>query len=141
MTIEGIKNYVTENFEKINIIEKDGSLFFMSYDNDKFPFSTIVTADDAYDNASNLNREGYYRLNIGVGKGIFEDLFESLPQKKGFKAYIDTNIDFTEEDKIFPHPVYGAMYWISVINPSEKTFESLKDYMHAAFDKVKKQVQ
>jgi Family of unknown function (DUF6194) len=138
MTIEKIKNYITENFEKVNVIEKDGSIFFMYDGNDKFPFATIVTADDAYDYASNLNRDGYYRLNIGVDKRTFEALFKNLPKKKGFKAYLDSGIDFTEEDKIMPHPVYGSMYWISIINPTSNSFESLKEYLALSFNKISK---
>jgi hypothetical protein len=138
MTIEEIKNYIIENFEKVRVFEKDGSYFFIYDTNDKFPFATIVTADDDYDNASNLNREGLYRLNIGIDKRIFEVLFKNLPRKTGFKAYMDSGIDFTEVDKVFPHPVYGAMYWISVINPSDDTFQSLKEYLALSFSKVSK---
>jgi hypothetical protein len=51
---------------------------FFSYDPDRnlppqrrFPFATIVTKDyGEFDNASNLNRPGVFRLNIGVSKGF-----------------------------------------------------------------------
>ncbi|WP_394333663.1 hypothetical protein [Chitinophaga niabensis] len=28
------------------------------------------------------------------------------------------------------------MYWICVVSPSEKTFESLKEYLHIAYNKI-----
>lgn len=42
----------------------------------QFPFATLVTKDyDEFDNASNLNRPGVFRLNIGVGTDVYESLF------------------------------------------------------------------
>jgi predicted DNA-binding protein (MmcQ/YjbR family) len=34
--------------------------------------------------------------------------------------------DFSKLDKIMPHPVYGWMSWICVINPSSSTYEKLE---------------
>jgi hypothetical protein len=45
------------------VIESDDDLFFIYGKNDKQPFATIVTKDEDYDSISNLNREGFYRLN------------------------------------------------------------------------------
>ncbi len=38
---------------------------------------------------------------------------------------------------IFPHPVYAWMGWISVLNPSENTFEALKPYIQEAYEYAK----
>ncbi|WP_430516969.1 DUF6194 family protein [Chitinophaga niabensis] len=43
---------------------------------------------------------------------------------------------FTQEDVLLPHPPYGSMYWICVVRPSEKTFESLNEYLHIAYNKI-----
>jgi len=43
------------------------------------------------------------------------------------------NYDFTEVDKIIPHPVYAWMGWISVLNPSIETFETLKTFIEEAY--------
>lgn len=41
-----------------------------------FPFATIVTKDYGdFDNASNLNRPGVFRLNIGLSRETFRSLF------------------------------------------------------------------
>lgn len=138
MKIEEIKNYIIENFEGINIMKSGGDLFFMYDENAKMPFATIVASDNEYDNVSNLNRDGFYRLNVGVDKKQFERLFENTPKKKGIGAYLDSDMDFTKEDKILPHPVYGSMYWVCVVNPSKETFESLKEYLTISYSKVSK---
>jgi len=139
MTIETIKNYILQNFEKVHVTEADGDLFFMYDQNEMMPFATIVTKDNDYDKVSNLNREGFFRINIGIDKDTFMPLFEGLTDKKGLESYMNVGIDFTKEDTIFPHPTYGSLYWISVVNPSEKTFETLKNYLKISYEKISKQ--
>ncbi len=33
-----------------------------------------------------------------------------------------SDYDFTALDQLMPHPVYGRMYWMCVLNPSDETF-------------------
>jgi hypothetical protein len=96
-------------------IADDNTFFFHDGDN-KFPFATIVTKDNDFDSASQLNRSGVFRLNIGVGKESFRALFGEE----------SAAIDYAALDTLMPHPVYAKMYWVSVINPSAKTFETVK---------------
>lgn len=43
---------------------------------EKFPFATIVIKDfPGWNEASDLNRDGVFRLNLGVAKATFDDLF------------------------------------------------------------------
>ena len=64
----------------------------------RFPFATIVTKDYGdFDNASNLNCPGVFRLNIGVSKETFAKLFAAEGEH-----------DFTQLDRLMPHPVYAA---------------------------------
>jgi len=139
MSIEELKTYIIQNFQNVNIVELDGDLFFMYDNNDKLPFATIITKDNEYDSTSNLNREGFYRLNVGLDKDTFVPMFGGLTDEKGFEAYLNLGIDFTKEDTILPHPTYGAMYWVCVVNPSKETFEeSLKKYLGLSYNKVSK---
>ena len=56
------------------------------------------------------------RLNVGVGKETFRSLFPDA----------SATHDFTALDHILPHPVYGDMYWLCMLSPSESTFKQLK---------------
>ena len=61
-----------------------GDSFFF-YDPDgaadrRMPFATIVTKDyDGFDMASQLDRPGVFRVNIGVGRAAFEELIGYPP--------------------------------------------------------------
>src|SRR5690242_7867839 len=62
-----------------------GDTFFF-YDPDdepeqrRFPFATIVTKDyPGFDESSNLDRSGVYRVNVHVGRTRYEDLLGHAP--------------------------------------------------------------
>lgn len=103
-------------------VADDNTFFFHGADN-KFPFATIVTKDNEFDSASKLNRPGVFRLNVGVGKDTFRALFGEQPS---------ADIDYTAIDRLMPHPVYAKMHWVSVINPSAATFETVKPLLTEA---------
>ena len=103
-------------------VADDNTFFFHGADN-KFPFATIVTKDNDFDSASKLNRPGVFRLNVGVGKETFRALFGEQPP---------VDIDYTAIDRLMPHPVYAKMHWVSVINPSAATFETVKSLLAEA---------
>ncbi|BEP55787.1 DUF6194 family protein [Variovorax sp. V118] len=103
-------------------VADDNTFFFHGADN-KFPFATIVTKDNDFDSASKLNRPGVFRLNVGVGKETFRALFGEQPP---------VDIDYTALDRLMPHPVYAKMHWVSVINPSAATFETVKPLLAEA---------
>ncbi|MES2246372.1 MAG: DUF6194 family protein [Pseudomonadota bacterium] len=103
-------------------VADDNTFFFHCADN-KFPFATIVTKDNEFDSASKLNRPGVFRLNVGVGKETFRALFGDAEP---------SGIDYTALDRLMPHPVYAKMYWVSVINPSAATFETVKPLLAEA---------
>jgi hypothetical protein len=90
----------------------------------RFPFATIVTKDYGdFDDRSNLNREGVFRMNIGVSKDTYQSLFPN-----------DGEHDFTALDTLLPHPVYGVNHWVSVLNPSEATFARIRPLLDEAYE-------
>jgi len=90
------------------------------------PYATIVTKDYPDDASSRLG-DGRWRVNIHVGTTAFESLLGVTPQDAatGDAAAIDT---------VIPHPVYGALGWVSVINPGERTMPTVLDLLHRAHD-------
>jgi hypothetical protein len=86
------------------------------------PFATLVTSD-AYDSASNLDRPGVERLNLGLPKADYLDLFPTIP----------ADLDYTALDTVMPHPVYASQYWICVVSPSEATLKGLEPLAELAY--------
>lgn len=135
-----ISQYITDTFEGVDVVADSGSRFFF-YNPDsnlppdhRFPFVTIVTSD-VYDQFSNLNRPSVFRLNMGIGKQTFSALRSSgafsgsqkLPADREGAAESqdkESEYDYTILDQLMPHPVYGRMYWVSVLNPSGETFKT-----------------
>jgi Family of unknown function (DUF6194) len=122
-----VTNHITETFGVVDVVTGTGGTFFF-YDPGKglrkdhrFPFATLVTGDE-YDQLSDLNRPGVYRLNVGVSRQTFQALFASAEGH-----------DFAALDRLMPHPVYGKTYWVCVLNP-DTTFEKVKPLLAEAYE-------
>jgi hypothetical protein len=101
-----------------------GDSFFF-YDPDdtpadrRMPFATLVTQDyEGFDTASNLDRDGVFRLNIAVGRMRFQELIGYPPAAHPEHA---SGIDFAALDRLLPHPAYAAQAWVSILNPGPAT--------------------
>jgi hypothetical protein len=100
--------------------------FFFVGDDRRRPFATIVGHDLAgFDERSQLDRVGVYRLNIELGRRRFEKVFGFAPAAAASHDY-----DFTAFDQLVPHPVYGMHGWASVLNPSYEKVEDLIEHAH-----------
>ena len=129
-----MSQYITNTFEGVDVVVvSDNSFFFYNPDSSvppdhKFPFVTLMT-NDVNDQFSNLDRPSVFRLNIGVGKQTFRSLF-GLPERSTESDNTpessdnDSSYDFTALDQLMPHPVYGRMYWVCVLNPSDETLKT-----------------
>jgi hypothetical protein len=129
MNEASVIQYITNTFEGIDslTVESTGDSFFFNDPDGKFPFATLVTSD-YNDTFSNLNRPSVFRLNIGISKQTYLSLFGSRPSEPsttGEGDAEDGGYDFTALDQLMPHPVYGRMYWVCVLNPSDSTFETV----------------
>ncbi|WP_432935795.1 DUF6194 family protein [Kribbella sp. CA-253562] len=89
----------------------------------QMPFATLVTSD-AYDTASNLDRPGVERLNLGLPKAEYLKLFPTPPD----------DVDHAALDVVMPHPVYAPQYWICVLSPSVGTLRELEPLVDAAYE-------
>jgi hypothetical protein len=133
---ESVVAWIQGSFEPLEHVVTDGNRFFFFDPDHLFPFATIVT-NDRYDGASDLERPGVYRLNIGVGKQTWIRRFGE-PTKRaqgehGLDSGTDVHWDFSALDTVMPHPVYGRQHWLCVLNPSDATFESIKPDLEEAY--------
>jgi Family of unknown function (DUF6194) len=118
-------HYLTGTFDNIETVSVAGDTFFFYKEERKFPFATLVTHDDDYDQSANLNRPGVFRLNIGVSKQTFRSLLGATTPDAETAETVDSKYDFTTLNQIMPHPVYGKMYWVGILNPSPSTFQEI----------------
>ena len=100
-------------------------------------FVTVKEKDGENDKASHLDRPGVFRLNVGTTKPLFLERFGPPPSRPGKGGVVDGPWDFTAADTLTPHPVYGWMSWVAVLNPSNETLTNTFELVEAAFGKAK----
>jgi len=99
-------------------------------------FCTVKDHDGANDKASALDREGVFRLAVGLTVRSYERLFGPRPARPPKGSAVVTGHDFTRLDVVMPHPVYAWMGWVQVLNPSEETFASMQPLFAESYDHV-----
>ncbi len=102
---------------------------------------TIKEKNGENDKASNLDRKDIFRVNLGLRKDTFKKLFGELPARPAAGKTVDMNYDFTKTDEILPHPVYAWMGWISILNPSKKTSDTLIPFINEAYSFAKEKFE
>ncbi len=101
-------------------------------------FATIKTNNGPNDKASKLDRANVFRLNIGIGKPLFQAVFGAPPARPAKGQIIKGPWDFSQINLPMPHPVYGWMSWICVLNPTPDTFKALKPWLDTSYAKARK---
>ncbi len=124
---ETITTWILETYPETAFVEADGASFFSLDPERHFPnYATIVTRDDDYDRFSDLSREGVFRLNLGLDRETFERLVGDQAEP-----------DYTTLDRFFPHPVYAAQRYVSILNPSHATWtEEVIPLIRVAHDRL-----
>ena len=143
MDQEAIIQYVMGTFTGVEVVRPTdgpgaGDTFFF-YDPQhnldpqrRLPFATIVTKDYGdFDNASQLNRLGLFRLNIGVSRDTFRALFGPPSSAESDQS---PTYDYAALDRLLPHPVYAPQSWVCVLNPSEATFQAVRPLLAEAYE-------
>ena len=122
MDESAVVKYITESFGEVHAHNQEGNWFFFYGSDRMFPFATLMT-DDVNDQASDLNRPGVFRLNIGVSRKTFKSLFGD--EKK--------ECDFTALDRLMPHPVYARNLWVCALNTGDETWAALRPLLQEAY--------
>jgi hypothetical protein len=92
------------------------------------PYATIVTKDYPEDAASQLDPAGRWRLNVHVGRSRFTELTGETP------GDLTRERDFSARDVVLPHPVYGPLGWIAIVNPADATGALAHDLVREAHE-------
>jgi len=130
LTLDFVLSYLLKNYSGLKVINAWGetSLF---YNPDSLLkrgvyFCTLKDKDGENDKASNLNRADVFRMNFGISKKTFLGIFKTIPKRPVKGAVIEGLYDFQACDTLTPHPVYGWMAWVSILNPSKSSLEDLQ---------------
>jgi hypothetical protein len=128
MDVDELTRHITDTFAGVRVAEHQGDLFFR-YDPDgdlppqrQLPFVTIVTGDH-YDTASELDRDGAYRVNIGLTRAGYAELIG--------ESTVDSH---TARDTLLPHPEYAGQHWVCVVNPGERTADTVHKLVADAYE-------
>jgi len=91
------------------------------------PFATIVTKDYPDEPGSGLDRADAFRLNIFAGAAEFRSVTGREPREQ-----TPPDIDPSTPDVFIPHPVYGHLAWLAVVNPAENTSSKALELLDSA---------
>lgn len=144
-----IIKYLILNYPGLKIIEAYGetNLFYNPHDLLKrgIYFCTLKNKDGENDKASHLYREDVFRMNFGLSKKKFLSIFNTIPKRPLKSGIIKGDYDFQSTDTLTPHPIYGWMAWVSILNPSKTSIKDLKPLIDESYEicieKYKKKIQ
>ena len=136
MKLDEIALWIAENFYHVRPKSSWGETAFFVNPDGRLPsgsyFATIKEKDGDNDKASNLDRPGVFRLNFGPGRKAFESLFGVPPARPAKGGIISGMWDFTAADQLMPHPVYGWMSWMCILNPTRASFDTVEPLLKLA---------
>ena len=129
MKPESIIKHIAENFH--GVVPKSSwgetSLFYnpgKALPNGVY-FCTIKEKNGENDKSSELDRAGIFSVSIGINKSSYEKLFGLKPPRPAKGRIINTGHDFTALNTLMPHPIYGWMNWVQILNPTETAFTEI----------------
>jgi hypothetical protein len=122
ISVQTIEQYITEQLPNVTKLDSYGYQFFFYESDQVLPFVTIATSDNEHDNKSNLDRDGVFRVNIGVSKDSFNKLFTDTK----------TDWDYTTLNRFMPHPDYAAQHYICILNPADDLLEETIRFIEEA---------
>ncbi len=101
-------------------------------------FATMKLHDGENDSASNINRPGVWRLNIGLTPKAYKSVLGDKPARPARGEAVEGPWDFTSLDTLMPHPCYGWMGWVAILSPSAQNVTTLKPLLDDAYGKAVK---
>jgi hypothetical protein len=91
------------------------------------PFATVVTKDYPGEPAAGLDRPGAFRLNIAAGTVEFRARTGHGPEEPATHG-----LDPGTPDVLLPHPVYGRLGWLAVVDPGPRTEGAVRELLRTA---------
>ena len=111
------------NMENVQREDNFGYIFYFVGDDHRLPFVTIGHSDNDFDKVSHLDRDGVFRINIGISRETFASLLGDSNAE---------NIDYAVLDVFLPHPHYAKQNFVCILNPSGHNVETTKELIAEA---------
>ena len=99
------------------------------------PYATVVTKDYPADTASDLDPQGRWRVNVHVDRRTFARLTGEDPRA------LTMSRDFSAPDVVNPHPVYGHLGWVCIVNPAERTPATVLELIRSAHEAARRRTE
>ncbi len=115
-----------ESLPNVQSSEAWGYRFYFYGDDHRMPFLTLANSDSEYDNRSNLNREGVFRVNLGVRPETFRGMFPPVESDS-------SELDYTQLNVFLPHPDYAKQSFLCILNPLGDNVGRLQELIHEAY--------
>ncbi|PSK91181.1 DUF6194 family protein [Taibaiella chishuiensis] len=131
MSIIAIEQYITTRLPGATRLESAGYIFYFYGQEQMMPFLTLATADQEGDRDSNLDREGVYRVNIGLPK----------EQYQGLLPHTGAAPDYTALNVWMPHPHYAKQYYVCILNPEGDNLSRSFGLIDAAYNLAQKRYE
>lgn len=128
---EEIMAWLNSRFADLAWVSAEGNQFCFVAQERRMPFLTLVK-DDPSETIAGLSRPGVFRLNLGLGRESFEARFGPRPGGTIADGPAETGFDYARLDLLMPHPTYGRMYWVGILNPSRQSFTALAPLLDEA---------
>lgn len=97
-------------------------------------FLTVKDYDSENDTASELDRDGVYRVNFALRPDTYLSLFGDRPPRPAAGDLCETGYDYSRLDTLLPHPTYAWASWVCVLSPTEATFDALSALVDEAYE-------
>ena len=140
MNVEQLEKWILDNYHGVTVKNAYRERSFFYNPDGSFPkgiyFATIKESDGPHDKSSNLDREGKYRLSIGVGKKQYQQLFGDVPKRPAQGEIVNLDFDFSALGKCMPHPIYAWMGWVCINNPNIQNADLLKNLLDISYQNV-----
>jgi hypothetical protein len=138
MKIEEIIDDLISSYNRVHLKKTWGetSLFFNPNEASSHGsyFLTLKESDGKNDKASNLDRDGIFRVSFGVSRSSFEGLFGPKPPRPAKGGVVETGNDFTQTNLLMPHPIYAWMNWLQILNPSTENWHSIQHLIKESYE-------
>jgi Family of unknown function (DUF6194) len=140
MTAINLENWILDNYQGVIVTNAYRERSFFYNPDGSLPkgiyFATIKESDGPNDKSSKLDKDGAFRLSIGIGKKNYQNLFGTIPSRPLKGGIINYDFDFSISDILMPHPIYAWISWVAINNPTTQSLETIKYLLDISYQSV-----